>query len=113
MLRRHGVWSVGQPSIPIVAAEAEQVERTRRKTWSRTPIRVFIPLQDLETVVLRHQLKVLRRGGRRVLFTTADRAFLAAGSPLGRSLRSVHEGVDSITAPDVPSRNSSTTVVRG
>jgi hypothetical protein len=28
--------------------------------------------------MLRHQLKVLRRGGRRVLFSMADRAFLAA-----------------------------------
>lgn len=35
---------------------------------------------DLENAVLRHQLKVLRRGGRRVLFTTADRAFLAAAA---------------------------------
>jgi hypothetical protein len=36
--------------------------------------------QDLETVVLRHQLKILRRGAKRVLFTTADRAFLAAAA---------------------------------
>jgi putative transposase len=35
---------------------------------------------DLENAVLRHQLKVLRRGERRVLFTTADRAFLAAAA---------------------------------
>ena len=35
---------------------------------------------DLETVVLRHQLKVLRRGGGRVLVTTVDRAFLAAAA---------------------------------
>ena len=35
---------------------------------------------DLENAVLRHQLKILRRGGRRVLFTTADRAFLAAAA---------------------------------
>ncbi|MGH9195571.1 MAG: hypothetical protein ACRD1T_07515, partial [Acidimicrobiia bacterium] len=32
--------------------------------------------RDLETAVLRHQLKILRRGATRVLFTTADRAFL-------------------------------------
>ena len=31
---------------------------------------------DLEKAVLRHQLRVLRRGGGRPLFTTADRAFL-------------------------------------
>jgi hypothetical protein len=29
--------------IPIVAAEAEQVERTRRKTWSRARSEVFVP----------------------------------------------------------------------
>ncbi|HEV8420565.1 MAG TPA: hypothetical protein VGR13_04350 [Actinomycetota bacterium] len=36
--------------------------------------------RDLETAVLRHQLKILRRSARRVLFTTADRAFLAAAA---------------------------------
>jgi hypothetical protein len=88
--------------------------RYRLLCWLlRVLVRCGLDELDLETVVLRHQLKVLRRGGRGVLFTTADRAFLAAGSPLGRSLRSVREGVDSMTAPDVPSRNSSTTVVRG
>jgi hypothetical protein len=35
---------------------------------------------DLENAVLRRQLKVLRRGGRRVLFTTADRALLTAAA---------------------------------
>jgi hypothetical protein len=35
---------------------------------------------DLEKAVLRYQLKVLRRGGGRPLFTTADRAFLAASA---------------------------------
>jgi hypothetical protein len=28
---------------PLVAAEAEQVERTRRKTWSRSRSEVFVP----------------------------------------------------------------------
>jgi hypothetical protein len=37
---------------------------------------------ELETAVLRHQLKVLRRGGRRPRFTAADRAFLAAAARL-------------------------------
>lgn len=36
--------------------------------------------RDLETAVLRHQLKVLGRAGGRPRFTTADRAFLAAAS---------------------------------
>jgi putative transposase len=44
----------------------------------RVLVRCGLDELDLETVVLHHQLKVLRRGGRRVLFTTADRAFLAA-----------------------------------
>ncbi len=35
---------------------------------------------DLETAVLRHQLKILRRGGTRPRFTTADRPFLAAAA---------------------------------
>ena len=35
---------------------------------------------DLEKSVLLHQLKVHRRGGRRALFTAADRAFLAASA---------------------------------
>src|SRR6266511_1723238 len=35
---------------PIVAAEAEQVERTRRKTWSRAPIRGFCASQAQSTI---------------------------------------------------------------
>jgi hypothetical protein len=38
--------------------------------------------RELEIVVLRHQLAILRRGGRRPRYTTADRAFLAAVSRL-------------------------------
>jgi hypothetical protein len=38
-----GVWSVGQPGFPVVAAEAVQVERTRRKTWSRARSEVSVP----------------------------------------------------------------------
>ena len=37
---------------------------------------------DLEAAVLRHQLKILRRGGARPRFTIADRSFLAAASRL-------------------------------
>jgi hypothetical protein len=33
-------WTV---SIPVVAAEAEQGERNRRKTWSRARSEVFVP----------------------------------------------------------------------
>jgi len=29
--------------VPTVAAEAEQVERTRRKTWSRDRSEVYVP----------------------------------------------------------------------
>jgi len=53
--------------------------RYRLLCWLlRLLVRYGLDEVDLETVVLHHQLKVLRRGGRRVLFTTADRAFLAA-----------------------------------
>ncbi len=46
----------------------------------RLLVRCGLDELDLETLVLHHQLNVLRRGGRRVLFTTADRAFLAAAA---------------------------------
>jgi putative transposase len=36
--------------------------------------------RELEIVVLRHQLAILRRGGRRPRYTTVDRALLAAAS---------------------------------
>jgi putative transposase len=36
--------------------------------------------RELEIVVLRHQLAILRRGGKRPRYTTADRAVLAAAS---------------------------------
>jgi putative transposase len=55
--------------------------RYRLLCWLlRLLVRCGLDELDLETVVLRHQLKVLRRGGRRVFFTTADRAFLAAAA---------------------------------
>jgi putative transposase len=38
--------------------------------------------RGLEIVVLRHQLAILRRGGKRPRYTTADRALLAAASRL-------------------------------
>ncbi len=38
--------------------------------------------RELELVVLRHQLAILRRGGKRPQYTTADRALLAAASRL-------------------------------
>src|SRR6266540_1713815 len=46
----------------------------------RLLLRCGVDEQDLETAVLRHQLKVLRRGGTRPRFTDADRAFLAAAA---------------------------------
>jgi hypothetical protein len=39
-------------------------------------------VRDLEIVVLHHQLAILRRGGRRPRYTTADRALFAAASRL-------------------------------
>lgn len=56
----------------------------------RLLLRFGVDERDLERAVLRHQLKILRRGGTRPRLTDADRAFLAAaagflpgGSPLG------------------------------
>src|SRR6266498_4292437 len=46
----------------------------------RLLLRCGVDEQDLQTAVLRHQLKVLRRGGTRPRFTDADRAFLAAAA---------------------------------
>jgi hypothetical protein len=55
--------------------------RYRLLCWLlRLLVRCGLDELDLENAVLRHQLKVLRRGERRVLFTTADRAFLAAAA---------------------------------
>jgi hypothetical protein len=34
---------LAQRGFPVVAAEAEQVERTRRKTWSQAESRVSVP----------------------------------------------------------------------
>lgn len=48
----------------------------------RVLARFGIDDRDLEIAVLRHQLKVLGRGGVRPRFTTADRAFLAGASRL-------------------------------
>jgi hypothetical protein len=38
--------------------------------------------RELEIVVLRHQLAILRRGGKRPQYTSVDRALLAAASRL-------------------------------
>ena len=55
--------------------------RYRSVCWLlRLLVRCGLDELDLEKAVLRHQLKVLRRGGGRALFTTADRAFLAASA---------------------------------
>jgi hypothetical protein len=55
--------------------------RYRSVCWLlRLLVRCSLDELDLEKAVLRHQLKVLRRGGGRALFTMADRAFLAASA---------------------------------
>lgn len=55
--------------------------RYRLVCWLlRLLVRCDLDELDLEKAVLRHQLKVLRRGGGRAQFTTADRAFLAASA---------------------------------
>ncbi|HEY3208775.1 MAG TPA: hypothetical protein VGL18_03150 [Actinomycetota bacterium] len=73
--------------------------RYRLLCWLlRLLVRCGLDEVDLETVVLHHQLKVLRRGGRRVPFTTADRAFLAAAALAlsGHRLRSFPVGPDTL-----------------
>jgi hypothetical protein len=62
--------------------------RYRLLCWLlRLLVRCGLDELDLETAVLRHQLKVLRRGGGRARSTNADRAFLAAAArPLSRDL---------------------------
>jgi len=66
----------------------------------RTLVRCALDELDLETVVLHQQLKVLRRGGRRVLFTTADRAFVAAAA----RVLSRHRWKSSLVGPDTLAR---------
>ncbi len=57
--------------------------RYRLLCWLlRLLVRCGLDELELETVVLRHQLKILARGGTRPRFTTADRAFLAAAAQL-------------------------------
>src|SRR4051812_24242262 len=57
--------------------------RYRLQCWLlRLLVRFGVDERDLEAAVLRHQLKILRRGGVRPRFTTADRAFLAAAARL-------------------------------
>jgi len=43
MFTKQVSWAVDGLGSPIVAAEAEQVERTRSKTWSRARSEVFVP----------------------------------------------------------------------
>ena len=65
----------------------------------RLLLRCGVEERDLETAVLRHQLKILRRGGKRPSFTTADRAFLAAAARLlsRHRLRSFLVRADTLT----------------
>jgi hypothetical protein len=66
----------------------------------RLLVRCGLDELDLETVVLHRQLKVLRRGGSRVLFTTADRAFLAAAA----RVLSRHRWKNFLVGPDTLAR---------
>ena len=66
----------------------------------RLLVRCGLDELDLETVVLHYQLKVLQRGGRRVLFTTANRAFLAAAA----RVLSRHRWKSFLVGPDTLAR---------
>jgi hypothetical protein len=48
-----GVSPGGQSPSPIEAAEAEQIDRTRRKTWSRARSEVFVPYKHPDVGRLR------------------------------------------------------------
>jgi hypothetical protein len=50
MFRKQVSGPVGRCGSPIVAAEAEQVERTRRKTWSRVRSEVYVPYRPASGV---------------------------------------------------------------
>jgi len=45
-----GVLPIGQSGFPVVATDAEQVVRTRRKTWSRARSEVFVPVGCIYSV---------------------------------------------------------------
>src|SRR6266542_3128217 len=82
------LWGKDAPTWPFVSFPT--CRHTARMLWSiryrsvcwllRLLVRCGLDELDLEKAVLRHQLKVLRRGGGPALFTTADRAFLAASA---------------------------------
>jgi hypothetical protein len=58
-----GVSPDGQSRPPIVSAEAEQVERTRRETWSRARSEGFVPYRLLFRM-LRAEIRLLSDGDR-------------------------------------------------
>ena len=82
------LWGKDAPTWPFVSFPT--CRHTARMLWSiryrsvcwllRLLIRCGLDELDLEKAVLSHQLKFLRRGGGPALFTTADRAFLAASA---------------------------------
>jgi len=94
-------WSfASRPTRPQTALVLWSI-RYRLLCWLlRLLVRYGLDELDLETVVLHHQLKVLRRGGRRVLFTTADRAFLAAAA----RVLSRHRWKSFLVGPDTLAR---------
>jgi hypothetical protein len=62
-----GVSRGGQCGSPIVATEAEQVERTRRKTWSRARSEVLVPYTRTAQKVERSRRKTWSRSRCEVL----------------------------------------------
>jgi hypothetical protein len=69
-----GVWPIGPRAFPVVAVEAGQVERTRRKTWSRLDPS-FCALQ-----APRHPLGTRNEGGS-VEGTSSAGLFTRTGGP--------------------------------
>jgi hypothetical protein len=54
---------------PIVAAEVEQVERTRRRTWSRARSEVSVPFRPESSLARGRRESTAQRGCRDVRFT--------------------------------------------
>src|SRR6266540_3820898 len=96
---RTGVFTIRMPSVRKTSSKGPLYLLSRSRIRKRTPCRadlcaVSAPCwvvgvlargggeRELEIVVLRHQLAILRRGGKRPRYTTADRALLAAASRL-------------------------------
>jgi hypothetical protein len=95
-----GVSPGGKSGSPIVAPYAEQVERTRRKTWSRARSEVLVPLQAVSTAhatcLAERPVDLPQRGeSKRLGFLGGDRALATTlGRHHGQAIRIDSSEVD-------------------